>query len=74
MTDRYNSLTVIFKEEIRDDDLEKYINAFSLFHNVIDVQLSNLATTGYIARTQERSKLIDELRGVLYYDRRREKS
>jgi len=37
MTDRYNTVTVVFENEIREDDLEHWINAIGMLRKVIKV-------------------------------------
>ncbi len=37
MTDRFNSVTVVFDHDIREDDLENWINAIRMMRNVIEV-------------------------------------
>ena len=38
MTDRYKGLTVAFKQDIRDDDAQKIIEAIRLLRGVADVK------------------------------------
>lgn len=37
MTDRYDTLKVVFDQEIREDDLQEWIQAIRMLRNVIEV-------------------------------------
>jgi hypothetical protein len=37
LTDRYNSVTVIFEDEIREDDLQHWIDAIGMMRKVLKV-------------------------------------
>lgn len=37
MTERYDALTVVFDKEIREDDLQHWIDAIKMLRNVIEV-------------------------------------
>lgn len=66
MTTRYNTLTVVFDEEIREDDLDHWINAIRMLRKVIDVQPGGSGHDFEHARTQAISELRKELREVLW--------
>jgi hypothetical protein len=61
MTDRYNSVTVIFEEEIREDDLENWINAIGMMRKVIKVLPGerNIESGKYQAAQEIRQKFFE---------------
>lgn len=65
MTDRINALTVILKDDIREDDIQGLLNAMKMFSQVLDVKLNieNLDET--IAESRVRHSLTVQLWKVL---------
>lgn len=70
MTDRIHSITVVLKDDIRSDDAEELIKAFSLFRGVAGVN-GNVTDTGQcVAEARVRLELTEKLWGILYPKRR----
>lgn len=66
MTDRYNALLVTFEKEIRDDDLQHWVDSLKMFRGVIAVTPACLATSEhYHAKAQARRQLQREMQDVL---------
>jgi hypothetical protein len=52
MSDRYSSLTIIFKENVPIESIDAYKQAFSLYENVLEVKanVANINETTYKSR------------------------
>lgn len=57
MTDRIHSLTVILERDMREDDAQRYVDAFLCFRGVAEVRPNISATDHIIARAQARGEL-----------------
>jgi hypothetical protein len=67
MTTRYNAVLVTFENEIREDDLENWINAFRMFHHVVDVRpVAENSFEHITAREQAYFQLRRELQDSLF--------
>lgn len=64
MTDRVNALIVILDKDIREDDIQLYINAIRMLKNVIDVQLNVSDMSEVIAKTRLKHELISKIIGL----------
>lgn len=62
MTTRYDTLTVVFEESIREDDLQTWIDAITLMDKVQSVEPG---TVNRIAKIKAKRELRDELRDVI---------
>ena len=65
MTDRYNSLTVVLEDDIRDDDAQALLSAIAQLRGVLCVSgnVSDLGT--YVAQTRARQELEKKLWAAL---------
>lgn len=66
MTDRYNALTVVLDQDIRDDDAEKLMQAILQLRGVISVDGNVVNIGDYTAFQRARSDLAQKLWEVLY--------
>ena len=66
MTDRIHSLTVVFKEDVRSDDCEAWVDAIKMMHNVLSVTPHVTDVGDHMAQERARRELGDKLLGVLY--------
>jgi hypothetical protein len=62
MTNRYDTLTVILEEPIREDDLENWIKAITLMDKVISVETGRVDD---IALKKAQRELKDELLDII---------
>jgi hypothetical protein len=66
MTDRVQSLTVVFEKELRTDDAQAYVDAISIMRGVASVELGPVCDIAhYAAREDVRRELWDLLRPLL---------
>ncbi len=61
MTDRYNALTVVLEENIRDDDAEALISAIRQLRGVLDVKPNVADVNSMVADSRARLELLDAL-------------
>lgn len=66
MTDRFNALTVVFEQNIREDDAQAIIAAISQFRGVASVQGNVADMNSYIAKEQALNELRGKVMDVLY--------
>ena len=66
MTDRYNSLTVILKKDIRDDDAEPLINAIKMFKGVLNVKGNVSGITSIVAETRVKEEFNEKLLAIVF--------
>lgn len=52
MTDRYNALTVVLEQDIRDDDAEPLIEAIKMLKGVVDVQGNVPSVDSFVAQSR----------------------
>jgi len=57
VTDRINALTVVLKDDMRDDDIEHLVNAIKMFGNVLSVKANISELEDHIALERARSEL-----------------
>jgi hypothetical protein len=65
MSDRYNYLTVILEQDLKDEDAEPLIEAIKQFRGVLSVTPNVSDTTALLAEERARSKLTEKLWRVL---------
>jgi hypothetical protein len=68
MTDRAHSVTVVFEKNIRTDDLQVYIDAFSLIKGVIAVKpnISDGAAAEFVGQERAKYDLQRKLMDVVF--------
>uniref|UniRef100_A0A6M3IZC8 Uncharacterized protein n=1 Tax=viral metagenome TaxID=1070528 RepID=A0A6M3IZC8_9ZZZZ len=66
MTDRYHSLTVVFDQDIRDDDVEPILIAIKMIKGVLSVKPKVADMDSYMAEERVRNDLGKKLWDVLY--------
>ena len=66
MTDRYNTLTVVLKEDIRDDDAEYLINAIRMLKRVLSVKGNVASSSDYAAEERAKDYFRDKLVDILW--------
>ncbi len=66
MTDRFSTLTVVLKKNIRDDDAEPIINAIKMIKNVLSVKSNVSNHAEYMAEERVRRELGEKLWEVIY--------
>jgi hypothetical protein len=66
MSDRVKALTVVLKEDVRQDDVEALVNAIRLFTSVISVKVVKTTMDDYFARERVRHELGEKIWAVLY--------
>lgn len=66
MTDRYNALTVVLEQDIRDDDAEALLNAIRQLRGVLSVTGNVSDMNSHIAQERARRDLGEKLWCVLY--------
>lgn len=66
MTDRVHSITVVFEDNVREDDVDQYIACFLMMKGVAAAQKNVVDRDNYAAREQAkhelRMKILDLLR------------
>ncbi len=66
MTDRVQSLTVFFEKEVREDDVQVYVDAIRLMRGVSNVELGPvLDSSDYAAREMVGLALWEKMRELL---------
>lgn len=65
MTDRYNSVLVVFDRDIRTDDAESLLNAIRMIKGVIDVKPNVANISDCIAETRVKDELLSKIYEVL---------
>ena len=66
MTDRYNALTVVLEQDIRDDDAEALLSAIRQLRGVLSVR-GNVADLGdHLAQARAQQNISKKLWDVLY--------
>ncbi len=66
MTDRYNALTVVLENDIRDDDAEALLNAIRQLRGVLSVSGNVADMESYLAQERARHDLGEKLWRVLH--------
>lgn len=66
MTDRYFAVTVLFEKDIREDDLEHYLNAIRMIRGVQKVEPHVSDPELWAAKERARYKLEQELRNAIW--------
>ena len=61
MSDRVKALTVILKEDMRQDDVDKLCNAIYLFNGVLGIETQEVTVEDYVERARIKSELIKKL-------------
>jgi uncharacterized protein YeeX (DUF496 family) len=69
MTDRYNALTVVLEENIREDDAEALIAAIRQLRGVQDVVPNVADINSVVADSRARLELLDALIQLVRKDR-----
>lgn len=69
MTDRFNSLTVVLEQDIREDDAETIIAAIRQLRGVLIVTGNVSDITTHVAKERARHELGERLLEVLYPER-----
>lgn len=65
MTDRIASLTVIFENDIREDDAQPIIDAISQLRGVLEVKPGKVTTDHMVARAQARGEIFARLQRLV---------
>jgi hypothetical protein len=65
MSDRYNSLIVFLKKDIKDEDAKPLIEAIKQLRGVLDVQPNVSDMLSHLAEERARRELTDKLWKVL---------
>lgn len=66
MADRYNALTVVLEEDIREDDAEPLMHAIKMLKGVQHVSGNVAGLSDHTARIRARQELAEKLIAVLY--------
>lgn len=66
MTDRFNTLTVVLVQDIREDDCEKLLSAISQLRGVLSVNGNVANLESYMAEERARHDLGKKLLEVVY--------
>lgn len=66
MTDRFNALTVVLENDMRDDDAEALIAAIRQLRGVLSVSGNVADPSDFISQQRARHELGDKLWHVLY--------
>ena len=61
MTDRINSLTVVLKDDIRDDDVMPIVEAIGMIRGVLKVEQHVVISDSYVAVQRVRAELAEKL-------------
>ena len=69
MTDRYNALTVVLSEDIREDDAEPLMAAIRMMKGVQSVKGHIATIDSHIAEQRARLELSEKLWDVLHPER-----
>jgi hypothetical protein len=68
MTDRINALTVVLKDDIREDDVEPLMNAIRLLQGVVSVNLHVADIGSHIAKERAKAYYRDKIVDILLND------
>lgn len=68
MTDRYNALTVVLEQDIRDDDAEPLIEAIKMLRGVLDVQGNVSSANFFVAQSRADREWREKLRKLIWPD------
>jgi hypothetical protein len=68
MTDRYNALTVVLEQDIRDDDAEYLINAIRMLRGVLDVQGNVSSADSFVAQSRADREWREKIRKLIWPD------
>lgn len=66
MTDRFNTLTVVLEEPMREDDAQKLIDGIRFFKGVLDVKGDVACPADYMALTRIRNEIGTKIFNVIY--------
>lgn len=66
MTDRYNAVTVVLEQDMREDDAESLINAIRHLRGVISVTGNVTEVADHIAQSRARRELEQRLWEALH--------
>lgn len=66
MTDRYHTLTVVLKDDIRDDDAKALIDAVLMLKGVLSVTGIVSDVAAHMARERARHELGQKLMEIVY--------
>jgi len=66
MTDKYNSLTVVLENDIRDDDAKSIIKAIRMIKGVLAVKGNIADHKAYMAEERALRKLRSQLQEILW--------
>lgn len=69
MTDRFNSLTVVLENDVRDDDAKALISAIRQFRGVVSVSGNVSDLTAHVAQVRANHELTEKLWRVLHPER-----
>ena len=69
MTDRVDSLTVVFEKDVRIDDCEEWINAIRMFRNVLSVKPHISGVGDHMAEERAKDELGKKLWAILHPER-----
>lgn len=65
MSDRYNSLVVVFEAPLKSEQAQAYIDAIKLFHGVVEVKGNVADISDFVNQSIVRNKLIEKLVDVI---------
>lgn len=68
MTDRINALTVVLKDDVREDDVEPLMNAIRLLQGVVSVSMHVADIGGHIAKERAKAYYRDKIIDILLND------
>ena len=68
MTDRYNAIVVVLRNDTRDDDAESILNAIRMIQGVLSVTPRVSSIDSHIAYDRARSDLVSRLWEALKYE------
>lgn len=68
MTDRLKGCTVVFEQDIREDDAEYLMNAIRMLRRVLKVEPSLSTPDDYMAQERARHELGQKILRVIYPD------
>ena len=66
MGDMYHSVTVVFEQNVHEEDIDAVTNAIRLFNNVLSVQPNMCKTADYFAEERVRHELGKKLIDMVY--------
>lgn len=65
MSDRYNYLTVILEQDLKDEDAEPLMEAIKQFRGVLNVAMNISDSTAWLAEERAKHELRDKLWRIL---------